>query len=89
MQDPQTGKIEVFDSQPRAVTAGTGSRVPIWRKTHTQKVDDKVEKLFESYRMVDQAVWNEKIANGERPGNINSFNERKSTSYTLPSQNVF
>lgn len=32
--------------------------MPIWRKTHKQKVDDKIESLFESYRMVDKAVAN-------------------------------
>ena len=39
----------------RAQTAQEG-KVPIWRKTRAQKVDEKVESLFESYRMVDNAL---------------------------------
>lgn len=45
-------------------------------------MDDKVEKLFESYRMVDQANWNAKIANGEPPENLEFFNQRKSAQFT-------
>lgn len=51
-------QLEPFNkNQDRAQTAAQ-SRVPIWRKTHKQKVDDKIESLFESYRMVDKAVAN-------------------------------
>ena len=49
----------------RAVTAGNpGARVPIWRKTRAAQVDDKVDRLFESYRLIDQAIWNDRDRKG-------------------------
>ena len=48
-------------SNSRAQTASTGTRVPIWRKTRAQKVDEKIESLFESYKLVDMA-----LAKGEK-----------------------
>jgi hypothetical protein len=48
-------------------TQTAGSRVPIWRKTRTQKVDEKVEGLFESYRFIDQALVQAKKAQQSRP----------------------
>ena len=54
-------------SSDRAATAGSmgGARVPMWRKTHGQRVDDKVGKLLESYRMIDQAILNDRTKRGE------------------------
>ena len=58
----------------RAHTAGVGTRnaqaaktasqvrAPSWRKTKAQKVDEKVEQLFESYRLIDQAAYAQKLA---------------------------
>ena len=43
-------------SNSRAQTASTAARVPIWRKTRAQKVDEKIESLFESYKLVDMAL---------------------------------
>jgi hypothetical protein len=47
--------------QQRAKTAGWGSRpnvqakglMPSWRRTKAQRVDEKVEQLFENWRLVD------------------------------------
>lgn len=63
-QNPKTGNLQLENatSTGRANTAAGGSRVPIWRKTHSQKVDDKVEGLFESYRLIDQAIVHSKDA---------------------------
>jgi len=40
-----------FGYQRKVATA------PNWRKTRAEKVDSKVEKLFESYKLIDQAAW--------------------------------
>ena len=66
--------------EARAVTAANpGSRVPIWRKTRGQQVDEKVERMFESYRMIDQAIINEREKRGQgRPedgGGLDRVNE--------------
>lgn len=37
---------------------------PIWRKTRTQAVDEKVSKLFESYKLIDRAQGNIKATKG-------------------------
>lgn len=49
------------------MTATEGARVPIWRKTRAQKVDQKVESLFESYRMIDLALLNGKVEKSGQP----------------------
>lgn len=49
------------DLEPKPMTARTtkaAGGAPIWRKTRLQKVDDKVENILESYRLVDQVLVN-------------------------------
>lgn len=65
---------ELKQPAARAQTAGVGTRnaqtaktanqtrAPSWRKTKAQRVDEKVEQLFESYRLIDQAAYAQKMA---------------------------
>ena len=37
---------------------------PVWRKTHKQAVDEKIGKLFESYRKIDMAAHSQRAQSG-------------------------
>jgi len=34
--------------------AGAGKRAPCWRKSKADQVDQKIEKLFEAYKVIDE-----------------------------------
>jgi hypothetical protein len=34
----------------------TSKRPPVWRQTKEQKIDNKVARLFENYKLIDEAA---------------------------------
>jgi hypothetical protein len=34
----------------------TNKRPPVWRQTKEQKIDNKVARLFENYKLIDEAA---------------------------------
>ena len=38
---------------------------PIWRKSKKEQVDEKVGRLFQSYKAIDQAAWALKVRQGK------------------------
>ena len=45
----------------RTSSSSSYQRINSWRKSKAQRVDERVEQLFESYKLIDQAAYAHKM----------------------------